>query len=59
MVVTSSPSTKMRPLVGSISRLIIRSVVVLPQPEGPIRAAVIPSGISMVTASTAGGPLSE
>ena len=33
----------MRPLVGSISRLIIRSVVVLPEPELPTRATTSPS----------------
>ena len=33
----ASPSRKIRPLVGSISRLIIFRVVDLPQPEGPTR----------------------
>ena len=33
--VTSSPSSRMRPEVGSSSPAIIRSVVVLPQPDGP------------------------
>src|SRR5215468_500823 len=33
--VTSSPSSRMRPDVGSSRPAIIRKVVVLPQPEGP------------------------
>ena len=35
--VTSSPSSRMRPTVGSSSPAIMRSVVVLPQPDGPSR----------------------
>ena len=34
----------MRPPVGSISRLIIRSVVVLPQPDGPTSTQISPVG---------------
>ena len=34
------------PAVGSISRLIIRSVVVLPQPDGPTSTHTSPSGTS-------------
>ncbi len=37
-----------------MSRLIIRIVVVLPQPEGPTNTTISPAGISMLTASTAG-----
>src|SRR5438132_3671573 len=33
--VTSSPSSKMRPEVGNSRPAIMRSVVVLPQPDGP------------------------
>ena len=44
--VTSSPSRKMRPPVGSISRLIIFSVVVLPHPDGPTSTQSSPSGTS-------------
>src|SRR5690349_10563944 len=44
----------MRPLVGSMSRLIIFIVVVLPQPEGPTSITISPAGISMVMLSTAG-----
>ena len=35
--VTSRPSISIVPVVGSISRLIIFSVVDLPQPDGPTR----------------------
>src|SRR6516165_6707714 len=43
--VTSSPSSSTRPSVGSSSPAIIRSVVVLPQPEGHSIAKKLPSGI--------------
>ena len=51
--VTSSPSRKMRPDVGSISRLIILSVVVLPQPDGPTSTQISPAGISSESSCTA------
>ncbi len=54
MSVTSSPSMRMRPPVGSISRLIIFSVVDFPQPEGPTKMTVSPALISIDTFSTAG-----
>ena len=41
--VTSLPSRKMRPDVGSMSRLTILSVVVLPQPDGPTSTQISPS----------------
>ncbi|MNR62772.1 hypothetical protein D3C85_1848890 [compost metagenome] len=41
------------PEVGSISRLIIFSVVVLPQPEGPRKTQISPLGTVIETASTA------
>jgi hypothetical protein len=44
----------MRPEVGSLSRLIIRIVVVLPQPDGPTKTTISPAGISSETSSTAG-----
>src|SRR5215213_9363851 len=50
---TSRPSTVMVPLVASIMRLIIRRVVVLPQPDGPTRTVRSPSGTSKETLSTA------
>ncbi len=48
---------RMRPLVGSIRRLIIFSVVDFPQPEGPTKMTISPALISMFTLSTAGSPL--
>ena len=54
VVVTSSPSRTMRPLVGSMSLLINLSVVDLPQPEGPTRITISPTGTSIVSSSTAG-----
>jgi hypothetical protein len=41
---TSVPSIRIRPPVGSMSRLIIRSVVVLPQPDGPDQDAELAVG---------------
>src|SRR5260370_35761363 len=41
--VTSSPPSRMRPEVGNSRPAIIRSVVVLPQPEGPSRQKKSPS----------------
>ena len=49
----SRPSTRMRPDVGSISRLIMRMVVVLPQPEGPTSTMVSPSATSKDRSPTA------
>ena len=45
---------RISPEVGSISRLIILSAVVLPQPEGPIRTQTSPAGTVSERASTAG-----
>jgi hypothetical protein len=56
-VATSRPSTTIRPLVASIIRLIMRRVVVLPQPDGPTRTVRSPSGTSRSTLSTATVPL--
>ena len=39
---TSWPSTSTVPAVGATSRLISLSVVVLPQPDGPSSATVVP-----------------
>jgi hypothetical protein len=44
----------MRPAVGSIKRLIIRRVVVLPQPDGPISTTIDPSSMSRSRDVTAG-----
>ena len=38
----SSPPMVIVPAVGSMSRLIIRSVVVFPQPDGPISTTIDP-----------------
>ncbi len=43
-----------RPDVGSMIRLTIFMVVVLPHPEGPTRMTISPSGTSSVRLSTAG-----
>ena len=50
---TSVPSSSSAPPVGSISRLIILSVVVLPQPDGPTSATVSPSSMSRLSDPTA------
>src|SRR5262245_43587668 len=47
----------MRPLVGSMSRLIMRSVVVLPHPDGPTSTHTSPSGTSRLSSRTATCPL--
>src|SRR5918998_5923573 len=52
--VTSSPCKKILPEVGSMMRLIIFIVVVLPHPDGPTKTTISPSGISIERSSTAG-----
>ena len=47
------PSTWIEPAVGSISRLIIFIVVVLPHPEGPTSTTISPSRISSERSPTA------
>src|SRR5467141_28032 len=51
--VTSSPPSRIRPEVGSSRPAIMRSVVVLPQPEGPSRQKKSPSGTVKVEPRTA------
>ena len=51
-VMSSSP-IRMLPSVGSSSPATIRSVVVLPQPDGPSRAKNEPGGIVSERSSTA------
>ncbi|GGW64441.1 hypothetical protein GCM10010503_47040 [Streptomyces lucensis JCM 4490] len=46
----------MLPSLGSTIRLIIRRVVVLPQPEGPTRTVIARSGMSSDNRSTATVP---
>src|SRR5690242_9625625 len=57
------PSKRISPEVGSISFMIIRPVVVLPQPDSPTRPTVSPRRMSKVMPSTArtaaGGPLAH
>ena len=53
---TSRPSRKIRPLVGSISRLIIFRVVDLPQPDGPTRQTTSPRRTSRSSSCTATVP---
>src|SRR5688572_6078475 len=51
--VTSSPSNRIAPAVGSSSPAIMRSVVVLPHPEGPSRQKNSPSRTANVESFTA------
>src|SRR3984957_9861826 len=50
---TSVPSIRIRPPEGSMSRLIMRSEVVLPQPEGPTSTQSSPSGTVKLSSATA------
>jgi hypothetical protein len=54
LCVTSSPSRRMTPLVGSMIRLIIFIVVVFPQPDGPTSTTISPCGITRSSSRTAG-----
>src|SRR5690242_11409994 len=47
---------RMRPPVGSIIRLIMRSDVVLPHPDGPTSTVILPVGAVRLSASTATVP---
>ena len=49
----STPSMKMRPLVGWANPASMRSSVVLPQPEAPTRANISPLKMLRLTLSTA------
>jgi hypothetical protein len=51
--VMSAPSSWIVPSPGSISPATIRSVVVLPQPEGPSSATDSPAATPSVTSRTA------
>src|SRR6266487_7021384 len=50
---TSSPSIRTWPLLGSTSRLTIFKLVVLPQPLGPTRTQMSPAGTSSDRSTTA------
>ena len=52
----SRPSIRTRPALGSTSRLIIRSSVVLPEPEVPTTATISPSSMLIDTSSTTVAP---
>ena len=54
--VTSRPSSQIRPEVGSMSRLMSRSVVDFPPPEGPTSMTSSPRRTLSVTSSTATVP---
>ncbi len=51
--VTSTPRRRMRPLVGCSKPAIMRSVVVLPQPDGPSIVKNSPSAIGKSAPRTA------
>ena len=53
---TLSPSISMTPAVGSTMRLIMRSSVVLPQPEEPTKTVVLREGSTRLKSSTARVP---
>ena len=56
--ITSTPSIRTRPAVGSMRRLTIFSVVVLPQPDGPTRMQIRPAGtVRLKVVDRAGHPL--
>ena len=52
-VSTSNPATRAVPLVGRVSVVIIRTVVVLPAPLGPSSPRTVPCGTEKLTPSTA------
>src|SRR6476661_5622984 len=56
MLAVSVSSSQILPSLGSIIRLIIRSEVVLPQPEGPTSTVIWPVGASRLSSSTATVP---
>src|SRR5262245_33808764 len=51
--VTSTPPMTIRPLVATSSPAISRSVVDLPQPDGPRSTSICPAAASKLTSSTA------
>ena len=50
-LVMSSPSISSSPAVGSLSRLIIRSTVDLPEPERPITTNISPVPMEKLTSA--------
>src|SRR5699024_3460649 len=53
---TSCPSSSIVPAVGSTMRLIMRSEVVLPHPDGPTRTVIVPSAARRLKSCTATVP---
>src|SRR3954462_6401176 len=51
----STPSMRIWPDVGSMSRLTILRLVVLPQPDGPTRTQILPAGTVSDRSLTAPG----
>ena len=51
--VTSTPPIRMRPLVAASRPAMRRSVVDLPQPEGPSSTSILPAAASKLISSTA------
>src|SRR5437588_1460110 len=56
---TTRPAMLMAPPVGCSSPAMQRSVVVLPQPEGPSSTTISPAGTWKLTPSTAGRPMAN
>src|SRR6185312_924040 len=56
---TTAPPMAMVPLLGCSRPATQRSVVVLPQPEGPSRTTISPAATSKLTSSTAGRPIAN
>src|ERR1700737_671546 len=54
---TTRPAILISPDVGCSSPATQRSVVVLPQPEGPSRTTISPAGTAKLTPSIAGRPI--
>src|SRR2546429_3336441 len=54
---TTLPAMLISPDVGCSSPATQRSVVVLPQPEGPSRTTISPAGTAKLTPSMAGRPI--
>src|SRR5665213_1675300 len=56
---TTFPAMLISPEVGCSSPATQRSVVVLPQPEGPSSTTISPAGTAKLTPSTAGRPIAN
>src|SRR5450755_2830458 len=56
---TTRPAIEISPEVGCSSPATQRSVVVLPQPEGPSKTTISPAGTAKLTPSIAGRPIAN